>query len=687
MNRPGHDTLFLSLSTWKEKLNEVPYKGGDKGIFFTWFEPVHEKKPEPKKSIQPPPGLARHNTPPSQIDANPHHQTEPSKLEAPAPPSVFEVLRRADHVPSPVFGDNGFSHSPVSSHRLSMKGTSATLDSTHTSSPASSTANINMYADGEYAGMARQPQVPFHQGMNYPLPAALARGLSSASGSSPLVGYSSPIASYSAGAGDMGMQPPFSHSGIFSNTGMRKPSYEQYPMPNPSWQGNIPGHGHGHRGSNLISGGTGVATTSSTTSSLSNVPRAHFGGRRSPSPAPGFSNGNPAGGLTSTLGGEVYDVTLGGPAFHTAIGRTVTGYSPQQQFGTLYRSPVPPIPEMGHGIETGVGIGSAIDQPSTNELYPQGHVTMSIDPYTGLPRRPSVEPMSESWSELQQQSLQQQQEQRAQLQHTEVEHSLSETRPQTEGEIQLPKEEKEKQKAPSAISEAVKAKPSAEVALATPKEEEDVNSQPFIPVKKQQRVPPVQTAEPSHAPPTSVGISPSVSTPTISQSSSKITVPLASLITNPSPAVTTPTAGPPAKAWATVVVKDEAKGLKEIQEAEARRAKENEKLKARAAPSAPIISPGGASSTKDEELGTLLTWGLPTSLAGARAGKDTAAASNASTPPAAVWTGAKVVGGTASNAAKKTTMKDIQEEEEKRKKKEREVVTAAKRVTEKVGYF
>lgn len=287
--------------------------------------------------------------------------------------------------------------------------------------------------------------------------------------------------------------------------------------------------------------------------------------------------------------------------------------------------------------------------------------------------------MSESWSELQQQSLQQQQEQRAKLQSAETPASLPDQKP-SESMSASPEEAKNQKVAATAL-ETVDAKPSAPAPPEAPKDDEDEDSQPFIPVKKQ-RAPAIQAVEPSPGPLSSTGVSPSVPTPTISQSSSKMTVPLASLITNPPP-VTTPTSAPPAKAWATVVVKDEAKGLKEIQEAEARRAKENEKLKARPAPSASPIAP---SSAKDEEVGTLLAWGLPTSLAGARGGKDSAVTSNASTPPAAAWatgSGVKGAGNGAGNGTKKATMKDIQEEEEKRKKKERDVVTAARRVSDK----
>jgi hypothetical protein len=249
--------------------------------------------------------------------------------------------------------------------------------------------------------------------------------------------------------------------------------------------------------------------------------------------------------------------------------------------------------------------------------------------------------------------------------------------------------EEEGQGKGEAVTRDTMTKPFAMEQANISKEKGDENSQPFIPVKKQQRTPASVAVEPSPAPTPSVGVSSSASIPSISQSSSKMTVPLASLITNLAPVSNANPVPAPAKAWATVAVKDEAKGLKEIQEAEAKQAKEMERLKARPNVVSPVVSPGGAISTRDEEVGTMLTWGLPTSLAGVRAVKDNAASPNTTMPPAAVWTGAgtaKVVGAGVSNGAKKTTMKDIQEEEEKRRK-ERDVVTTAKRVGEKASFY
>jgi hypothetical protein len=713
MNRPEYDTILLPLSTWKSKLNEIEKQEGEgKGLFYTWFEPVHETKPssEPQKAIQPPPGLARHDSEPLQIQENasaPIQQVpEAPKTDIPAPPSVFEVLRRADHAPSPVFGEGGFSNSPVSSHRLSMKGTGPGLESTHASSPASSTANI--YVETEFSG-TRQPNATgiFHQGINYaphnPLSTSLVRGISSTNNSSPLVGYGSPVTgSYSAGgtgvsAGELSsLQPsyPSPQAGnLFANAGIRKPSYEQYPPPNPQWQGSIQSHSLSRRGSNLVSGttGTGVAPTNSTTSSLSNVPRAHFGGRRSPSPAAAFSTAGANGGLTSSLGGEIYEGTLGGPAFHTAIGRMAAGgarggggHSPPQQYGTLYRSQVPPIPEMSPRGDAEIG---GAQQPNTNDepysiiSYGQETSAMTTDATVSLPRRPSLEPMGASWT-----ALQQQQQQRSDLQPLEMQHDLLEgmrTQPSS-GALSVSNQGVKEERKGEIKTTMTTKPPTLEQAIVA-KEDEDENSQPFIPVKKQLRTPAPPALEPSPAPLPSVSISNSASIPSISQSSSKMTVPLASLITSSTPVANANPA--PAKAWAIVAVKDEAKGLKEIQEAEAKRAKEMERLKVKPAAVSPVVSLGAAASTKDEEVGTLLTWGLPTSLAGIRAGKDNAAGTSATTPPAAVWTGAgavKVVGAGVGNGAKKTTMKDIQEEEEKRRKKER-VVTTAKRVSEKVS--
>ena len=724
LNRPNYDTVFLPLSTWKAKMNEVlKVDGEDKGLFFTWFEPVHETRPpSPPKVIQPPPGLSRHDTLPVQDHQNPspplQQAQEPPKPDAAAPPSVFEVLRRADHAPSPVFGEGGFSHSPANSHRQPMKGPGAVLESAHTSSPSSSTANT---FGEEFAGGMRQSNSAgmFHQGMSYvphnSLPASLVKGLPNTNTPSPLVGHGSPIVgSFSAGGGgnsseqgSLGVQPSYSTAqagNVFAS--IRKHSYDQYPSSNASWQSGVQNHGLGHRGSSLVSGmaGAGVAPTSSSTSSLSNAPRAQFGDRRSPSPT-GFFGGAVNGGFTSSLGGEVYEGTLSGPVFHTAIGRIDTrdipvsggNYSPQQQYGTSYRSPVPPIPETIPGTTAGIGSGpepgaqqvNANGTPHSN-IYGQGPVAMATDVSVALPRKPSLEPMT-PWTTGQQQHVQQQQEPRSRFLPLEMQPSLSgglHTQPSSDSlNRQAVKEEKEGETANSITTQKIdiaKPKPSP---IEQIRGDNDDDSKPFTTVKRQHRTPGAHPIEPPPAPVPSARFSNSNLSPSISQSSSKMNVPLASLITNP-PLAANPA---PAKAWATVSAKDETKGLREIQEAEERQAKENEKLKARSSTISPVLSPGGAASAKDEDVGTLLTWGLPTSLAGARGGKDatTSSSTATATQPAAVWAGggaAKVAGSAVGNGTKKTTMKDIQEEE-KRKKKERETPTAAKRVGEKVGFY
>jgi hypothetical protein len=154
---------------------------------------------------------------------------------------------------------------------------------------------------------------------------------------------------------------------------------------------------------------------------------------------------------------------------------------------------------------------------------------------------------------------------------------------------------------------------------------------------------------------------------------------------NPSPIVTTPSSGAPPKAWATVATKDEPKTLKEIQEAEAKLAKEKEALAQKSRP-APVsaTSSGPVSASKDDETAsTLLTWGLPTSHAGARAPSSiSAGAGKEGSSPAPVWANA-AKSPTIVGAKRTMTMKDIQEEEERRKKKEKEpTATTARRVVE-----
>jgi PERQ amino acid-rich with GYF domain-containing protein len=111
-------------------------------------------------------------------------------------------------------------------------------------------------------------------------------------------------------------------------------------------------------------------------------------------------------------------------------------------------------------------------------------------------------------------------------------------------------------------------------------------------------------------------------------------------------------------------------GLREIQEAEAKRSEAQKAAEkaARAAASSP------APPVAEEP--TSFSWGLPTSKAGtARAtAKDsvgTVPSPGAGATPAPVWTNA------AKAAAAKKTMKEIQEEEEKRKKAVKEKETAA----------
>lgn len=173
-------------------------------------------------------------------------------------------------------------------------------------------------------------------------------------------------------------------------------------------------------------------------------------------------------------------------------------------------------------------------------------------------------------------------------------------------------------------------------------------------------------------------ISPKASQVTASKPTVTAPITPTSITKPPSPRPTTSTH--PKPAWSTPVVSadDETKatkqaGLREIQEAEARRA-EARKLAEREKERAARVLP------QEETTSFTTSWGLSTSQAGvARAVPKesiSTAAATPSPPVAPVW----------SNAAKpqpvKRTMKEIQEEEERRKKtftKEKETAAAAAR--------
>lgn len=150
-------------------------------------------------------------------------------------------------------------------------------------------------------------------------------------------------------------------------------------------------------------------------------------------------------------------------------------------------------------------------------------------------------------------------------------------------------------------------------------------------------------------------------------------------------AVPTPTSATPKPAWST---EDEAAakkknkpsgvtlGLREIQEAEAKKA-EQRKAAERAQRAAKEVASPAAASSSDEQTFTTTSWGLPTSQAGkgsVTSPKETTTTSGSTSggaSPVPVWTNAPKA------APAKKSMKEILEEEERRKKAGLNQTTAA----------
>ena len=400
---------------------------------------------------------------------------------------------------------------------------------------------------------------------------------------------------------------------------------------------------------------------------------ATFGGRGSESPIPGVG----------ALGGDVYDVTGSGRGVDSG------GLGIGQQAPQRYVSPLPPSHEQqfrrSHsvfgpypGTSTQVGSIQPAQPPAPAPLpippvvkndeevmnRPKGPLDQELIP-TILPNLP-VHPLPEG-------SL--------------IQKSKAQPQPQTQTQTQ-PTGQGDLAPAPvpsgPALIPAPKATPPASAVTVI-----DDSNQAFTQVKNKKHHHPrsqlAQVAAPAPAPiqPTPAKVEHASNT-----QPATMVVPLASLITHAAPSP--PTTSAPKTAWATPTTKDEATKsltLKEIQETEEKRAKEEAaRQKAVTASTLPIPANTLASNKSDEV--EHLTWGLPTSKAGSRpnttptptsigGGKD----ASSSGP---VWATGSKVGISAGVTTTKKTMKEIQEEEERKRRREKEVnaTTAAKKVTE-----
>jgi hypothetical protein len=401
-------------------------------------------------------------------------------------------------------------------------------------------------------------------------------------------------------------------------------------------------------------------------------PAATFGGRRSESPIPGVG----------ALGGDAYDVIGSNRRVDSlGMGQQQTA-QPQPQPPQHYVSPFPlpheqqprrsqgmfgPYP--GNATQV-IGEPVQLTQPpvplslppvvkNDEEVMnrPKGPLDQELIP-TILPNSP-VMPIPEG-------SLIQKPKPHPQLQ------------PQTQ--TQPPGQENPALAPVPALAPAPKATPPTSIAI-------DDSNQPFTQVKSKKHHHPqsqlAQVAAPVPVQPAPAKVEHSSNIPLAT-----LTVPLASLIL---PAVPSSSAvSAPKTAWATPTTKDEATKsltLKEIQEAEEKRAKE-EGARQKVAISGTLPAPvNTVTSSKSDEV-EIFTWGLPTSKAGSRLNAAPAPTSTgggkdaSSTGP--VWViGPKGGISTGATSAKKT-MKEIQEEEERKKRREKEasVATAAKKVTE-----
>lgn len=702
MYRPDYDNIFIPFAEWKSKLRALGI-ADEKQVFYTWYDPVHEAPPT--KALEPPPGLAMPVQPQQIHEVERKQSSEQTSASEEAgtsteAPSVFDALRKAaintstpatsspfhkgTHTPSSVFGSTAadvvFTHSPMSTHRLPMR--QGTLE-TGSSSPASIHAAINGDSAFGHSGLgaarlqqfnALHAQIPpsgsnIFNTSNYsphsPLPPLLTR--SALQGiASPLAGYGgtgSPYTAVDPTVPNLSSPYAISQNGSqYGSSAFRQGSFDQQSSTSAPWQT--------YR-ANLTPGSGLPARTGSSASSQSNKHRSSFGGRRSASPA----------GIAGSLGGEIYDGVVGS-AVNNAIGRNGVGAtpanpSPQHLHGMLYRTPVQSIPEASSlQPEAVVHLNpiscspqqenvllrqSALDDKPIPiaEFASQEAINTTYDVWSARPPAPQVNSV---WNIPTQPS-----DVPAPDPSTNEKPSLTTTVGQSA------KGKGPRKRETSNEVTAISKDPILPSSTSTLEIEQD-NGLPFLTVKKR-----TSTTHSSSAQPTAVQAN--IGAPN-GAAPPKMTVPLASLVTNP-PSTTnqspvTP-ATPAPKAWATVPVKEEGKSLKEIQEAEEKRARESQKPKNTTM--APMASSAGG--LKDDEVATL-TWGLPTSLAGTRAAssKDSASPSTNSSP--VVWANAaKVVAGTGPKKA--MTMKHIQEEEERRKQREKELATTARRVGEKVG--
>ena len=392
---------------------------------------------------------------------------------------------------------------------------------------------------------------------------------------------------------------------------------------------------------------------------------ATFGGRRSESPIPSVG----------ALGGDIYDVTGSSRGIDSAgLG---IGQQPPQRY--ISRLPLPHEQQLRRSQDmfgtypvTSAQIGSVqpTQPPAPLPLppvvkndeevmsRPKGPLDQELIP-TILPNSP-VHPIPEG-------SLIQKSKPQPQLQ--------TQTQPSGQ-EAPAP--------APILSAPALTSVPSA-TPLA-PAVVDDPN-QPFTQVKnKKHHHPQSQVAQ--IAAPAPIQPAPSKVEHASNNPPATVVVPLASLIPH---AVSSPsTSSAPKTAWATPTSKDDAVKsltLKEIQEAEEKRAKEEAARQKAVAASTLPISVNALVSGKSDEV-EHLTWGLPTSKAGSRPNTTPTATStgggkdvSASGP---VWATGSKGGISAGATTTKKTMKEIQEEEERRRRREKEVnaTTAAKKVTE-----
>jgi hypothetical protein len=687
-------------------------------VFHTWYEPMVDVAPQSQMPMALPPGLSIH---PQQLhqmqQPDMRMMPQPSFMQPPEPdfsrneaPSVFDALKRPDlgsyspspigsgakgtHTPSSVFGNAGdpvFTHSPISSHRQPIK--PGGHDSTHTSSPASSVANVYSGAIGDptLGGLIGGPRLQNMNVLHSQIPAnyqaagfARSNGLYgqdiSRSNASPLVAYNAHVSPFPGDqlAGSMGQ------SRAFFDPAVRRGSQDLHASPNMGWQS--------HRTS------TGPVSTfppptNSTTSSLSNAPKANFGDRRSPSPI------DATGGLASVLGGDVYEGSIGNIQ-HSAIKglgeptSAITGYPIQPQHDTIYRTSIPSIPETSNAPEQNLEelptqLDTVDQEPGAIEAETETETKDEAPPEPALSTQPDAdatpalsqskapEPPKNAWGILPKQSVKAAPEE-AKL-TSQVTPSSTKEVPNVWAENALKNGKGKRDSNPEAASKPADTLPAAPIPTPSQEMTNEDNAQPFITVKKRGAA--AQPSAEQPAPAATVASTPGTqqTTAVTSPTSSKMTVSLASLVSNPSPV--TPTAPP--KAWATVAVKDDNKGvsLKEIQEAEAKRAKEAQKARPTVTSA---VSPSATGTGKDDEPATM-TWGLPISMAGGRtpsAAKETP--SPVASAPTAVWANAaKAAAGP--GAKKSMTMKDIQEEEERRRKKEKDANSTARRVSEKVN--